>query len=282
MKAAVAIFFVFTLAIEAWAQSGVPVAPGVLKVGRLRHFAISESSGLAASRRYPGVIWTHNDGGFQFLFAVRKSGELVGAFEVPGNLIDWEDIAADNAGYLYLADTGTNGMVRTHVAVHQVREPDPYKRYGNAKIVRSWFLKFPDGIQDCEAFVVHGGYGYLIAKRRVNDRVKLYRYSLADRSHSISLQIVARIPVSAGVAAADISPDGRRLGLVTDEGVHIFLINGRPVSAVTAPNVFTPFLNSFTEGGTFLGGGFLVSAETRQLWLFTNDLAPRPQPWLRE
>src|SRR5688572_32868052 len=106
------------LAAQAWAQ---PVG-GVTQTGVMRHFAIAESSGLAASRRFPGVVWTHNDGGFQFLFAVNQAGKMLGAFQVVGNLVDWEDIATDGAGNLYLADTGTNGMARTHVAVHRVKE----------------------------------------------------------------------------------------------------------------------------------------------------------------
>src|SRR5688572_16033969 len=135
----------------------------VVQVGRLRHFAITESSGLVASRQYPGVLWTHNDGGFQFLFAVNKFGLKHGAFQVPGNLIDWEDIATDNAGNLYLADIGINGMFRTHVAVHRVREPNPYDRYGNARILQTWLLRFPEGPpQDCESFFVHRKHGYLI------------------------------------------------------------------------------------------------------------------------
>src|SRR5687768_8112521 len=87
------------LALEAAAQFD-----GVTQIGRMRHFAIAESSGLTVSRRYPGVIWTHNDGGFQFLFAVNRSGKFLGGFQVPGNLVDWEDIAIDNGGNLYLAD----------------------------------------------------------------------------------------------------------------------------------------------------------------------------------
>src|SRR5688572_4146354 len=162
------------LAGTAWAQPGTPVAPGVFHVGTLRHFAIAESSGLAASRRYPGVIWTHNDGGYQFLFAINKSGDYLGAFQVVGgNLIDWEAIASDGDGNLYLADTGINGMERTHVAVHRVREPNPSNRYGNAEVNRTWYLRFPGTREDCESFFVMDGHGYLITKPRTNDQVTM-------------------------------------------------------------------------------------------------------------
>src|SRR5688572_9460210 len=190
----------------------------VTQMGTLRHSAISESSGLVASRRYPGVLWTHNDGGQQFLFAVNRTGKLLGAFAVSGNLIDWEDIAIDKAGNLYLADTGSNGMVRTHVAVYRAPEPNPYRRYGNAKMNRNWYLRFPEGpIQDCEAFFVHGGFGYLINKRSPNGIVNMYRFSLADRRRSIPLQLVSQIALGSPVTAADLSLDNQRLSLTTSD-----------------------------------------------------------------
>src|SRR5438045_1318372 len=139
------------LALQAHAD---PQAYTVTQVGTIQHFDITESSGLIPSRRYPGVLWTHNDSPHhrhQFLFAINQQGKSIGAFEVPGTLIDWEDIAVDNQGYLYLSDSGSNHMVRRHVAVHRVVEPNPYKRWGNAPILRSWFLRFPEGPQqDCE------------------------------------------------------------------------------------------------------------------------------------
>ena len=264
------------LALEASAQFD-----GVTQVGRMTHFGIAESSGIAVSRRYPGVIWTHNDGGFQFLFAVNRSGKFIGAFQVGGNLVDWEDIGIDNKGNIYLADTGTNGMFRTHLAVHRVREPNPYRRYGNAKINRTWLLRFPEGpTQDCESFFVHGGFGHLITKTPTNGTVSMYRFSLADRRKSIPLQLVTLIPVDTPITAAALSLDNRRLGLTSSQGVYLFFLNGGPASAASARRLFFDFENRFMEGGAFFGNHFLTSAETRQLWLFRHPAFQCRQPAL--
>src|SRR5688572_27195640 len=99
-----------------WAQTtNAParLTAGIWRVGVLEQPALSESSGLAASRRYPEVFWTHNDTGGEpsFLFAINRRGEHLGGFEVKGaRPIDWEAISADDAGNLYFADTGTNGL----------------------------------------------------------------------------------------------------------------------------------------------------------------------------
>lgn len=247
------------------------VAEGVVQVGTVSHFAISEGSGLTASSRYPGVIWTHNDGGYQFLFAINRAGDYLGAFQVTGaNLIDWEALSSDGNGNLYLADIGGNGIERTHVAVHRLREPNPADRYGNAEVNKTWYLRFPGVKEDCEAFFVLNDYGYLITKPRTNDQVTMFRYPLASGGRSVLLEEVAKMSVTAAVTDASISADKQRLGVVTTEGVYLYFINGDPSSIQTAEREFTRFPNDFMEGGTFVDGGFLASAETRELWLFTN------------
>lgn len=246
-------------------------ADGVMRVGTISHFAISEGSGLTASSRYPGVVWTHNDGGYQFIFAINRVGDYLGAFQVTGaTLIDWEAIASDGGGNLYLADIGINGMDRTHVAVHRVREPNPSDRYGNAEVNKTWYLRFPGVREDCESFFVLDDHGYLITKPRTNDQVTMFRYPLSSRGSSVLLEEVTKIPVTAAVTDAGLSLDKQRLGVVTSEGVDLYFINGNPASIPSAQREFTRFTNDFMEGGTFVDGGFLASAETRELWLFTN------------
>src|SRR5688500_18782723 len=85
---ALAALIAWLLPSKATAQTPVP------EVGSIAHFAITESSGLAASRRFANVIWTHNDSSSNpFLFAMRPNGTYIRAFPVVGAaLIDWEDL----------------------------------------------------------------------------------------------------------------------------------------------------------------------------------------------
>jgi hypothetical protein len=100
--------------------------------------------------------------------------------------------------------------------------------------------------------------------------VTLYRYPLASGAGSILLEEAARLPVTAAVTDAAISENGRLLGVLTSQGAYVIQIDGQPASVQSAPREFTPFLHDFMEGSTFTKGGFLVSAETREMWLFTN------------
>ena len=58
--------------------------------------ALRESSGLAVSRRQPGVLWSHNDSGDgPNLYAIDLSGRLLATIPVANAAArDWEDIAS--------------------------------------------------------------------------------------------------------------------------------------------------------------------------------------------
>src|SRR5687768_1659587 len=95
-------------------------APDVVQTGKIDDPRITESSGVVASRQHPKVLWTHNDGGKkETLFAITREGKTLAEFRIAGaKLEDWEDIAIDNEGHLYLADTGDNGAKRKSIAVY--------------------------------------------------------------------------------------------------------------------------------------------------------------------
>src|ERR671919_653887 len=55
---------------------------------------LSEASGVAASRRTPGVFWAHNDSGDPVLFALDRHGAVKGRVRATGASVDdWEDMA---------------------------------------------------------------------------------------------------------------------------------------------------------------------------------------------
>lgn len=251
------------------------VAPNVTRVGILELAAITESSGLARSPNYTNVYWTHNDTGSpHFLFAIDARGGRIGEFEVKGaDPIDWEATAFDEAGVLYFADIGTNGLMRSHSAVHRVEEPDPFDRYGPANVQYTWYIRFPGERVDCESFFVHNGFGYLISKVEMNRTANMYRFDLADDSESVLVEFVTTVPVTDDVADAAISRDKSRLAVLTDDGVTVFFINGDPAAVNTVPRRRTEFEYSIMEGIAFADEGLLVTTETtREVLLFSDPL----------
>lgn len=179
MRHAVPLLIMLT-ACSAEAEPGTTAQEGcrVLQRGRVLAGPLSESSGLAASRAQPGVLWTHNDsGGDPVVFAVRATGELIGATRLTGaRNRDWEDIAIGPCGgrdCLYVADTGDNERRRDDVAIYRV--PEPVAGAATARAER-FPIRYPDGARDTEAiFVLPSGEVFLVTKGR-GDRQTLYRY----------------------------------------------------------------------------------------------------------
>ena len=96
------------------------------RLGRFGHPPIQEASGIVASRRHPGIFWVHNDSGNPpALFAVRRDGSLVREYKVSAPNVDWEDIAIDDAGHLFLGDIGNNGLLLPLRMIYRLDEPDP-------------------------------------------------------------------------------------------------------------------------------------------------------------
>src|SRR6476620_88252 len=72
-----------------------------VSLGNINTAKVTEASGLAVSAANPGVLWTHNDGPKDHIYAFNMSGGLLADFDFSKNPNDIEDIAigpGPNAG----------------------------------------------------------------------------------------------------------------------------------------------------------------------------------------
>jgi hypothetical protein len=250
------------------------VAPGVRLIGRIENPRITESSGVAASRHYPDIFWTHNDGGGgrkQVLCAMSREGNPKAEFIVGGLLLrDWEDIAIDDQRHLFIGDIGNNDAKRHQLAVHQIDEPDP-KSGGFVFVQRSWQLRYPNQPFDCESLFVWQTHGYLVSKVLKDERAEIYRFPLADPKEPFTLEWVARLRIDSPVTGADISADGRLLGLVAKSGAFAFRIDGDVARAARLKPFRSRFRHEHIEGCCFVPEGLLATAESREVYLFVDE-----------
>ena len=111
-----------------WATVDDPAPAPLELLGRLEPKLIPEASGIVKSRRHPGIFWVHNDSGNPpLLFAINAAGRIVRQFRLAVPNIDWEDIAIDDRGRLYLGDIGNNLGALPARAIYRIDEPDPAK-----------------------------------------------------------------------------------------------------------------------------------------------------------
>ena len=251
------------------------VAPGVVEIGRIAHPRITESSGVVVSRKNPAVFWTHNDGGGrrQVLYAMTRTGRPLAEFRVTGALLqDWEDIASDDKGHLFLGDIGNNEARRQSLAVHQIDEPELDKNSsGLVAVNRSWTLHFPKSAFDCEALVVWGDNGYVISKVFDNERAELFRFSLTNSMQPQTLQLVGDLKIESPVTGADLTADGKLLGLVAKNGAYVYRVDGDLARATKGKPYQTKFRHEHIEACTFVPEGLLATAESREIYLFTDE-----------
>jgi hypothetical protein len=248
------------------------VAPGVEQIGRIGSPAITESSGLAASRRHPGVFWTHNDKGSKpRLFAITREGNLLAQFKIEGvKIADWEDIAIDDEGRLYLGDIGNNEGKRSDVEIYGVDEPDPTSTRGTLQPNRIWRLQYPVKPFDAESLFVHQGAGYVISKVTKDRQAEIYRFALED-SGPRTLESTAKLPITSPVTGADISPDGKRIGVVCKAGAYVFRVDGDVAKAGSVTPWNTRFRHESIEACCFVPEGLMATAESREIFLFNEE-----------
>lgn len=194
---------------------------------------LRESSGLAASRRHPGLFWTHDDSdGEAELFAIDTTGQVLGRVRVVGaRNRDWEAIALGPcpAGEcLYIADTGDNLGERDDATIFRIPEPAPSDTA--TEPAERFPIRYPDGPRDTEAiYILPNGRLYLINKGR-HAPISIYSYPgefMADQP--VELRRVARLgtePVglSFQVTDAAATPDGRFVAVRTYTAVQLYRV----------------------------------------------------------
>lgn len=256
--------------------------PDVQQVGFIRSSLIKESSGIAPCRSDPKVFWTHNDGKHRTLFAIDRQGRDLGSVQILVGFEDWEDIASNHQGQLYLADTGNNKATRSEISVHEIDEPDPRALPRAIKVNRSWKLHFPKEIFDCESLFIWQGHGYLISKVFNDARAGLYRFPLKNSDGPILLHKVARLHIDSPVTGADLSEEGDRLAIVTKTGAAVIQCGGNLIGVGEAKPIWTKFRHEHIEACCFVPEGLLATAESREIYLFTaSEFRPAPKTALK-
>lgn len=258
--------WVLALTIAA-ASCSAPQPPFAQLSGLILDSRLADLSGLAASHVHTDTLWALDDGGnAPQLFALGTRGGVQATFRVAGVAnTDWEDLASfdlDHHHYLLIADTGDNGGLRKTLQLHVVEEP---ATLDGGKLRPSWSIVFrwPDGPRDCEAVAVDAARGQvlLISKRRRPPEL----FALPLRPQGRGLQVARPIGRLAGVprpdpdtlrdeptlarmrdqvTAADLSPDGRVLAVLTYRSVLFYTRRGSDSWAVAIDRM--PRVHSLT------------------------------------
>lgn len=162
---------------------------------KLQDPALSELSGLAASRVHPGVLYGINDSGNEaVVFAIDDAGKTVARLTLPeaGNY-DWEALAPgrDREGrpVLWIGDIGDNLSQRSSVRLLRIAEPTTLQ--DRTVTWQEFRVAYPDGPHNAEGLAIdpRDGTMWIVTKRsggpggvyRVPDDLRSGRTAIMER-----------------------------------------------------------------------------------------------------
>ncbi|GAA4238692.1 hypothetical protein GCM10022291_30160 [Postechiella marina] len=169
------------------------------------------------------------------LYGINKKGDIITKLNINAKNNDWEDLAADTDGNIYIGDFGNNEGKRKDLSILKV-SASHLDQENEVDIERITFKyenqeKFPPKNKnmyfDCEAFFYFNNNLYLFTKSRVKgDHGKTNMYKVPAKAGNHVAKLVESFTTcedaSCWVTAADISDDGKQVALLTQNGVWLF------------------------------------------------------------
>lgn len=263
--------------------------------------AVYESSGIAVES--PNRIWSHNDAGnTNELFCFDTTGNLVRTLLILNvSNIDWEDLARDDEGRIYINDAGNNENNRTDLKICRI--PNPANIPGS--ITEAEIINFiyedqylfpppdPNLNYDVEAILWKSDSLYLFTKNRSNPQngiCKMYRLPAEPGNYTAKLMgsvFLGNTNNEARVTSADVNLETGEVVLLTttkivsftnypfnnffggDMNEHFFSSEMGQIEGVDFVDSSRLFL---TEEGSKKSGGYLYEV----LWQTSSSIS-RPK-----
>lgn len=222
-------------------------------VGRIESDGLVECSGLEPSMLDGDLLWAVNDSGHgPFLYAMGLDGRDRGRVRVAGaKNQDWEGLDTfvwQGRPMILIADVGDNHRRREWHTLYVVEEPglgqDRLRRSGEVEVAWRIDFSYPDGKHDAEGMAVDAAAGEVLILTKRDEPPLLFAVPLPATLAGSSVTArrvgaIERIPPPSSQdrqhtfgafysqpTALDLSPDGRRMVVLTYQ--HAYLFNRMP------------------------------------------------------
>lgn len=199
--------------------------------GKLNHLGdfpsrLKEVSGIGIGQ---GDIWVIEDSGNKDkIYKVDKKGSVTKSLKIDhAKNEDWEDLAMDKQGNLYIGDFGNNTNDRKNLTIYRVSSSQLEKKEPNAEKIEFRYPEqkdFPPKkdslLFDTEGFFHWEGHLYIFTKNRTrpySGKTLIYRVPhLAGEYEAefLGSMVLCQSQDHCSVTGADISPDGKTIALL--------------------------------------------------------------------
>jgi len=188
---------------------------------------LEEVSGIAPAS--PGTYWVIEDSGNEDeIHLVDSTAHSIKSLKIDNaKNRDWEELAKDGLGNLYIGDFGNNDNKRKDLTIYKVPASELDKKEPRAEKIKFHYPQqtaFPpkkDSLYfDTEGFFHRGDQLYIFTKNRTRPYSgKTLIYSVPDREGEYTARFLGSLYLcgdkdQCSVTAADISPDGSTIALL--------------------------------------------------------------------
>lgn len=209
--------------------------------GQLTHVAklphkLTENSGMVPAG--DSTVWFVLDSGNpDKIYQVDYAGDLLRELKVKNaKNHDWEDMARDGKGNVFIGDFGNNSNDRKNLAIYKIPDPNT----GGKDAIEAVKIEFSYPEQkdfppkkkellfDAESFFYWDSNFYIVTKNRAqpfNGEALLYKVPAVEARHKaqyIGSFVPPKGKVKGQVTSADISPDGKTIVLLGNGTLWVF------------------------------------------------------------
>jgi hypothetical protein len=220
--------------------------------GILENKAITEASGLAASRQNKGLFWTHNDSkDANRIFLFDEKGGDKGTFYLENTKNrDWEDldiVTIKNTHYLYIADIGDNDGKHGKKYIYRIKEP---KITASAKPIidtlrgiETFVISYPDANRNAESLMIDQETFDLYIVSKFEKNVVVYQVPYPQSTTQINMaKPIVKLPFSFATAGT-ISPDNQEILIKNTDNIFYWKRqkNESIADALKRPAIVVPY-----------------------------------------
>lgn len=201
-----------------------------------KKLSLKEASAVAVSK-VSDLIWVAEDSGNKNnIYGLNTDGKIEHTLTLQNaENVDWEDLTADEDGNLYVGDFGNNDNIRKNLCIYKVNAGDLKNDTAVSPSKISFYYPeqklFPpkksELFYDAESFFIYKGNFYIFTKNRskgFDGTVMLYKVPNREGNHKAQLLgkfKACDIYHKCAITSADISPDGKKIALLSASKVWI-------------------------------------------------------------
>lgn len=210
--------------------------PGLLTLEGSINNSLTEVSAAEISKD-SDLIWVIEDAGNENdLIGLDKKGRIVKSIAIKNaKNRDWEDLASDNDGNIYIGDIGNNNKKRRKFRIYKVKSEDLNNDVATADIIEFTLPKSQDS-KDFESFFLYKNDFYVFSK---------------ETKKFIVLKVENKIGTQVAKVLSDYNLEGKNNKItsadISDDGKTIVLLNHNKLWKITNFNSDDFFSGTITE-----------------------------------